>query len=318
MLSDINNRNHHDNNGIHPVDEGWWESILAEEPLQEQLAKEYVSHTKRFSPDMADVDWDYAQGLFQNDGIVELQVSGYNRGGLLVEGQDIRGFVPVSHLVDFPDAKDENKRQEFLSGYLEDTIRLKVIECEPLKERIVLSERAALSGEGQRILILDTLEVGEVVSGLVTNITEFGVFVDLGGVEGLVHVSELSWGRVQHPADIMEVGQTVQAKVLSVCKESGRVAMSYKQLSHNPWSTITQHRRPGDVVTATITAIKPYGVFARLEEGIEGLIHVSSVDSLDETENLAEFFHPGQAVNVCILHIDTDRRRLGLSLVYQE
>ena len=195
------------------------------------------------------------------------------------------------------------------------TLRLKVIECEPDQERVVFSERAALAGEGRRKVLFRALKPGECVTGTVTNVTEFGVFVDLGGLEGLIHVSELSWGRVQHPSDVLEVGEEVQALVLHVSEENSRVALSLKRLSSNPWETIAERYKPGDLVQVVITGIARFGAFARLEEGVEGLIHISSMSFGTNQADISRYISPGQHVTARILHVEAEKRRLGLSLV---
>ena len=156
------------------------------------------------------------------------------------------------------------------------------------------------------------------MTGTVTNVTDFGVFVDLGGVEGLIHVSELSWGRVQHPSEVVKVGQCVQVMVLQVSEETSRIALSLKRLQVNPWDTLVEAHRPGDIVNARITSIMKFGAFARLDEGVEGLIHISSVPFPSGRRDINAFFHEGQSVQVKILHIDAERRRLGLGLVQIE
>jgi len=271
------------------VDEGWWAAVLADEdafqtPKKETLAKPNTS------PAMATVDWQRVKTLYEDDEIVTLKVHGYNRGGLLVQDEGIQGFVPVSHLVDMPNGIDEEERRRKLAAYVGQSLELKVIECEPSLERIVLSERAAQAGEGRRKELFHSLKNGEVVRGIVTNVTEFGVFVDLGGVEGLVHVSELSWGRVQHPGEILRLGQEIQALVLQISEESSRVALSIKRLQLNPWETIAKRYNPGDVITATITSIMRFGAFARLEEGVEGLIHISTINVPSDTKDLDEAY----------------------------
>ena len=163
---------------------------------------------------------------------------------------------------------------------------LKVIECEPDQERIVLSERAALAGEGCRKALFQTLKTGSIANGTVTNVTEFGVFIDLGGVEGLIHVSELSWGRVQHPSEVLNVGQSIKVLVLQVSEENARIALSLKRLYRNPWENLAETFQNGDIVDATITAITRFGVFARLNEGIEGLIHISSISGVSAHKDL--------------------------------
>ncbi len=190
------------------LDEGWWASVLADEIAQTDTVKETAARPSSHQ-NVNKVDWEYVRDLYDHDEIVELEVQGYNRGGLLVQSENIQGFVPISHLVDMPGGIDEDRRKEILADYTGKFLKLKVIECEPSQERIVLSERAALAGEGRRKQLFLALKNGDVVSGTVTNVTEFGAFVDLGGVEGLIHVSELSWGRVQHPCEVLMIGQTI-------------------------------------------------------------------------------------------------------------
>ncbi len=299
------------------LDEGWWASVLADEIAQSDTVKETTAKPTPHQ-NVNKVDWDYVRVLYDHDEIVDLEVQGYNRGGLLVQSENIQGFVPISHLVDMPGGIDEDRRKEILAEYTGKFLKLKVIECEPSQERIVLSERAALAGEGRRKQLFLALKNGDVVSGTVTNVTEFGAFVDLGGVEGLIHVSELSWGRVQHPCEVLGIGQAIQTLVLQVSEENARVALSLKRLHSNPWEILVKRYNPGDIVPATVTTIVRYGAFARLDEGVEGLIHISSISLPAGVRDLEKLIEPGQSVQVRILHIDTERRRLGLGLVTVE
>ncbi len=299
------------------LDEGWWASVLADEIAQADTGKEAFAKSPAHQ-NVYKVDWDHVRDLYDHDEIVELEVQGYNRGGLLVQSENIQGFVPISHLVDMPGGIDEEKRKQILTSYIGRLLKLKVIECEPSQERIVLSERAALAGEGRRKQLFLALKNGDVVSGTVTNVTEFGAFVDLGGVEGLIHVSELSWGRVQHPCEVLFIGQIVQTLVLQVSEENARVALSLKRLHSNPWEILVKRYNPGDVVQATVTTIVRYGAFAKLDEGVEGLIHISSITLPPGVRELEKIIEPGQSVQVRILHIDSERRRLGLGLVTLE
>lgn len=298
-------------------DEGWWAAVLADEESFAPPQKEPVVKPGA-QPVLLAVDWDFVQSIYEQDEIITLTVHGFNRGGLLVQGEGIQGFVPVSHLVEMPNSEDEEERRSMLAAYVGQTLQLKVIECEPAQERIVLSERAALAGEGRRKMLFKSLQPGTVTCGTVTNVTDFGVFIDLGGVEGLIHVSELSWGRVQHPTEILSVGQSVQVLVLQVSEENSRIALSLKRLFSNPWETLVKRYKPGDTIPATITSITRFGAFARLEEGIEGLIHVSSIQPPPQSQDLNQIFYKGQNVQVRILHIDAERRRLGLGLVHAE
>lgn len=295
-------------------DESWWAAVLSDEESYATPRKESNNRAPVLTTVTA-VDWPFVQRVFENDEIVCLKVHGFNRGGLLVQGCGVQGFVPVSHLIDMPTAVTDDERRSILAAYVERDINLKVIECEQTQERIVLSERAALAGEGQRKAIFDTLEEGTILTGRVTNITDFGVFVDLGGVEGLIHVSELSWGRVHHPCDVLSVEDEVNVMVLQVCEENARIALSLKRMTPNPWETLAQRFNPGDIVPAKITSITRFGAFARLEEGVEGLIHLSSIKLPPDIEQISDYFEIGQDVEVRILHIETERRRLGLGLV---
>lgn len=295
------------------LDEGWWSSILGDEESALAVRNEPAQKTSPHST--FNVDWTKVKSCFELDEVVELEVYGFNRGGLLVQCEKIQGFVPVSHLVDFAANPSEEERNQILASYVGRRLRLKVIECEPNQERVVLSERAALAGEGRRRQLFKALKIGEVVDGVVTNITDFGVFVDLGGVEGLIHVSELSWGRVQHPSEILSVGKSIKTIVLQVAEESARVALSLKRLTPNPWEQLSRRYKPGDVVKSTITSIMRFGAFARLDEGVEGLIHISSIDMPHGVRQLEKYLHVGQVVQVRILHIEAERRRLGLGLV---
>jgi small subunit ribosomal protein S1 len=293
-------------------DEGWWASVLADEEIY--LSKEIPSKSGG-QPKAKEVDWDSIQSLYDQDGIVSLEVQNFNRGGLLVEGEGLQGFVPISHLVEMPAGIDEDEKQAILAGYVGRSLNLKVIECEPDQERVVFSERAALAGKGRRKYLFSSLKPGDKVVGTVTNVTDFGVFVDLGGLEGLIHVSELSWGRVQHPGDIVKVGEDVTALVLQISEENARVALSLKRLVPNPWESLPKNHQPGDVIPAEITSIARFGIFARLEEGVEGLIHVSSMNLQPPYNFVSDEFYPGQKIMVRILQIDAEKRRLGLSLV---
>ncbi|MCU0489536.1 MAG: S1 RNA-binding domain-containing protein [Anaerolineales bacterium] len=302
-----------------PMDESWWEAVMAEDEAKNgspggrnhQRAK-----SGRTSNDLPVVDWSRALELYESDQAITLLVTSYNRGGLLVNGEGLQGFVPVSHLVEAPQEAVES--DEWLMNYLDRSLRLKVIECDPERGRVVFSERAALAEPGTRNSLLQSLQRGDRAEGVVTNITDFGVFVDLGGVEGLVHVSEISWGRVHHPADVVQVGQPVQVYVIQVDRERARIALSLKRLHPNPWETAETRYFPGQVTEAVVTSVVPFGAFARLEEGLDGLIHISEIDCSSEHTNPADLLQEGQKIRVRVLHVDGSRQRLGLSLRVDE
>jgi small subunit ribosomal protein S1 len=209
---------------------------------------------------------------------------------------------------------DEKEKETILANYVGRTTAFKVIECDPERGRVVFSERAALAESGKRNLLFSEIYPGKHICGIVTNITEFGVFVDLGGVEGLIHVSELSWGRVRHPSEVADVGETVQAYVIQVDQDRSRIALSLKRLIPNPWETAEERYYPGQVVSAVITSIVPFGAFARIEEGLDGLIHSSELSEEGEAGEPDEGLCEGQVVQVKVLNVNAARQRLGLSL----
>jgi small subunit ribosomal protein S1 len=292
-------------------DDGWWASVLAEE--ESRAVQTVSSSLKKEESSRPNPDWELAMSLYHQDGIVELAVTGNNRGGLLVEGEGLNGFVPCSHLVDLPFQPNEDRREDILSVYIGRTLRLKVIECVPEESRMVFSERAALAEAGKRPALFNTIQAGQHITGEVTNVTKFGVFVDLGGIEGLIHISELSWGRVSHPDQVCHVGQHVEVQVMEVSPERCRIALSLKRLLPNPWE-FAQERYPiNKIVPAVVTALVPFGAFARLEEGLEGLIHASEIP-LPPNQRVKDYLSPGQSVQVRILQVESERQRLGLSM----
>lgn len=295
-----------------PPDEAWWAEVLKEGGKGEGSPAEGQAY-RRAAETGTDEDWAWAAELYARDEVISLPVIGFNRGGLLVEARSLRGFVPVSHLVDIESGADEEERQQLLATYVGDTLCLKVIEHNSARGRLVLSQRAAQSGPGERQKLLGRLQPGEVVSGTVTNITRFGVFIDLGGLEGLIHVSELSWGRVRHPEDVVSCGEQVRVKVLSIEREHCRVALSLKELLPDPWQSVAEQHHVGELVEGVITNVVRFGAFVELHEGLEGLIHISELGegSLLHPRNAVQ---EGERVRARIIHLDPASRRLGLSL----
>jgi len=304
------------------TDDGWWASVLADEERHVTPIRLHSSTASMAKPVESPVkgadkviqpDWEHVRQVYQQDQIVMLTVTGCNRGGVLVDGEGLQGFVPFSHLVEMNNHSEVDDREEFLSSYVGRTLKLKVIECVPEEGRVVFSERAARSESGCRTRLFSELEVGQRIRGEVTNITEFGVFIDLGGVEGLIHISELSWGRVIHPADIVHMGENLEVLVIDISPERCRVALSLKRLQPNPWETVRDRYAVDDVVPATVTTLVSYGAFARLEEGLEGLIHISEIP-LADGRTIKDCLTPGEKLNVRILQVDASHQRLGLSL----
>ncbi len=309
-------------NSMPIVDEGWWESVLADEqkylsprpkpaPVKQTALQSHTTESASVV-EQPRVNWEVVKEIYKSDRIVLVQVTGYNRGGLLVEGEGIAGFIPFSHLIELTGIHIE-QRENYLQTYQGKTLRVKVIECTPEEGRVVFSERAALAEPGKRVQLFHSLTKGAQVKGVVTNITDFGVFVDLGGVEGLIHISELSWGRVQHPSQIVKLGEEITVQVLDISSERCRVALSLKRLMPNPWELADTEFPVGQVKNAVITSLLSYGAFARLEIGVEGLIHASEMP-LEAGQSPRDILKEGQHVQVRILHVDAAHQRLGLSM----
>lgn len=308
------------------TDEGWWESVLAEE---RQYAPPRLSSAPSkprtvvqpaavpaASVQAAQPDWSMVKELYAKDKIVELTVTGHNRGGLLVEKETLSGFIPFSHLIDLAGKEQDANRDLSLESYVGKILRVKVIECVPEEGRVVFSERAALAEPGKRSELFSQLQAGSQVRGTVTNVTDFGVFVDLGGVEGLIHISELSWGRVSHPNQIVTLGQEIHVQVLEISAERCRVALSLKRMNPNPWQRASSDFPVGTIQNAVITTVLSYGAFARIEAGVEGLIHASEM-VLEPGQSPRDILFDGQELQVRILHLDPSHQRMGLSLILQ-
>ncbi len=302
------------------VDEGWWESVLADESrysahasTHSQNRPEVQHEAKPEEANKISPNWVQVKDLYLRDQIVDLRVTGSNRGGLLVEGDGLYGFVPFSHLTEAGMQADTADREKYMQAYVGRTLKLKVIECVPEDGRIVFSERAAQAEPGKRAELFHSLHSGERTTGTVTNVTDFGVFVDLGGVEGLIHISELSWGRVAHPNQIVKLGQKIEVQVLDLSPERCRVALSLKRLQPNPWLRMDDEIKVGDLVSAVVTSVLSYGAFARLDLGIEGLIHASEMP-LSEGMPVKDFLQEGQQIQVRVLHADSAHQRMGLSM----
>jgi small subunit ribosomal protein S1 len=309
------------------IDEGWWESVLAEErqhtpprPAQGLMKPKLISQSKTEAVPAAESsqpNWDALKDLYAKDQIIAMKVTGHNRGGLLVENDGLSGFIPFSHLIELAGREHETDRELSLETYVGKMLNVKIIECVPEDGRVVFSERAALAEPGKRAELFDNLQQGSRVTGAVTNITDFGVFVDLGGVEGLIHISELSWGRVSHPNHIVKLSEEIQVQVLDISPERCRVALSLKRLSPNPWEHATTEFPIGTIHNAVITSVMSYGAFARIEAGVEGLIHGSEM-VLGPNQTPRDILSEGQSLQVRILHLDSGHQRMGLSLLLNQ
>jgi small subunit ribosomal protein S1 len=273
-----------------------------------------------------ETDWREAERLLQAGESFEAQVAGYNKGGLIVRVGKVRGFVPIAQLENIPPKKaapataeeiaaESTEPPVELTPLVGKKLQFKIIEIDRPRNRLILSERAAMRGlrKTRKEELLNSLKEGDIVTGTVTTITDFGVFVSLGEVDGLIHASELSWGKVNHPKDIVNVGDKIQAQVIMVERDRERVGLSLKRLTPEPWTTVEERYKVGQLVNATITKLAQFGAFARLEDNIEGLIHISELANR-RINHPREVVKEGQTLALRVIRIDPARRRLGLSL----
>ncbi len=298
-----------------PPDEEYWEALMRDgeqgpaAPAEAQLLPWNLENTDGSNSRHQD-PWETARLVMERGEIIQSSVVGWNRGGVLIGWNGLRGFVPASHLKSISMTSKTDLGVE-LRSLVGRQLNLRIIELDPQQSRFVLSEQPS-QPDGCKKLI-DTLCPGEVCQGRVTSFCSFGAFVELGGVEGLVHISELAWGRVRHPSEVLELGQLVDVYVLDVDRERGRVRLSIKRLQPDPWVTAAARYRPGQLVNGVVTRVTDFGAFVQIEPGLEGLLHVSE---LGESGRL----HPryvveeGDQITARILSIDEERRRIALSM----
>jgi small subunit ribosomal protein S1 len=259
-------------------------------------------------------DWLDAEELMKSGELYEGEVSNYNRGGLIVKFGKIRGFVPCSQVVGLPRRLREEQRRQRLAAMIGERIGLKVIEVDRQRRRLIFSQRRALRAwqDLQREKVMEGLREGETRHGKVTSLTDFGAFVDLGGADGLIHVSELSWKRVEHPREVLRVGDEVDVYVLNVDRERKRIALSLKKLQPDPWTMVDDHYKTGQLVEGQVTRVVGFGAFVALDLGIEGLLHANEMIGTPELAP-SDIVQSGDKLPVKIIGIDSQRRRLDLS-----
>jgi len=260
--------------------------------------------------------WELVEAMLKSEEPYEGQVSGYNKGGLIVDVNGLRGFVPASQVsaVRRSMALGATPEQRWAKMHGE-TIVVRVIEVDRERRRLILSERAASNESRQSIKerVIEDLEIGNAYTGRVTSLANFGAFVNINGADGLVHLSEISWERVQHPSETLEVGQEVEVKVISIDQEKKRIGLSLRQLTDDPWKARIDKFQVGQLIEGTVTRLTKFGAFARLEGDIEGLIHVSEISD-HRIEHPKEVLNEGDVVILRIIRIESDRRRIGLSM----
>ncbi|HEY3336634.1 MAG TPA: 30S ribosomal protein S1 [Candidatus Limnocylindrales bacterium] len=269
--------------------------------------------------------WRSMQEQFEAGVIIDAPVIDHNKGGLIVDC-GIRGFVPISQIVDFPRRpQNEQPRDaaqeiaEKLQPYIGRKLRLKILEVNRKANRLILSEKVALYEERRekRDELFSSLQVGQKVTGNVRSIAPFGIFIDLGGIDGLVHKSELSWNKVNNPEAGYKVGDEVEAEVIDINHERGRISLSIRRLQPDPWESTVADFKVGDVIDGTVTKLVNFGAFVRVREGLEGLIHISEL-SHQRVAHPGDVVHEGQVLKLKIISLDSERHRLGLSLKQAE
>jgi len=269
--------------------------------------------------------WRSMQEQFETGAIIEAPVIDHNKGGLIVDC-GIRGFVPISQIVDFPRRPQNDQPRdaaqeiaEKLQPYVGRKLRLKILEVNRKANRLILSEKVALYEERRekRDELFSSLQVGQKVSGTVRSIAPFGIFIDLGGIDGLVHKSELSWNKVNNPEAGYKVGDTVEAEVIDINHERGRISLSIRRLQPDPWHSTVADFKVGDIIDGTVTKLVNFGAFVRVRDGLEGLIHISEL-SHQRVAHPGDVVREGQALKLKIISLDSERHRLGLSLKQAE
>ena len=269
--------------------------------------------------------WRAMQEQFEAGAIIDAPVIDHNKGGLIVDC-GIRGFVPISQIVDFPRRPQNDQPRdaaqeiaEKLQPYVGRKLRLKILEVNRKANRLILSEKVALYEERRekRDELFSSLQVGQKVNGTVRSIAPFGVFIDLGGIDGLVHKSELSWNKVNNPEAGYKVGDTVEAEVIDITHARGRISLSIRKLQPDPWHSTVADFKVGDVIDGTVTKLVNFGAFVRVRDGLEGLIHISEL-SHQRVAHPGDVVHEGQTLKLKIISLDSERHRLGLSLKQAE
>jgi small subunit ribosomal protein S1 len=256
-------------------------------------------------------DWDQAQKHLEDNSLVDLKVVGYNGGGLLVEFNRLEGFIPNSHLTAIPRGSSSQKKDDIKSNMIGTTLQAKLLEVDQKHGRLLFSERNAFQELRQRRL--EELEKGRVLQGKVVNIVDFGAFIDLDGIDGLIHISELAWERVDHPSKLLSVGDQIEVEVMNVDIERERVSLTRKPLLPNPWEQLMEHHKIGDLVEGEVTNVRDFGAFVKVEEGVVGLVHVSEI-GFTGSGHPKEVVKPGDKILARIIEIDPEKERLSLSM----
>ena len=258
--------------------------------------------------------WRVLHQIYESGDVIDAKVVNYNKGGLLVNLDGVRGFVPSSQVSSISRGP-ETQKQSDMARLVGQSLSLKVIEIHRSRNRLILSERQAAQEvrEGRKGELLTSLKEGDVRTGVVTSVCDFGAFVDIGGADGLVHLSEISWSRVKHPSEVLKAGERVPVYVLGIDNDRKRIALSIKRTQNEPWVTVNDRYQLGQTVEATVTQLASFGAFARIEDGVEGLIHVSELGD-GRVQHPRDVLSEGDTIQVRIIRIDPARKRIGLSM----
>ncbi len=259
-------------------------------------------------------DWDAARELLEKDEAVEVTVTGHNRGGVLVSWRRLEGFIPASHMVSVRAGLQGHERREAFNALIGKRIGVKVIEVDQDRRRLIFSEREAQREwrAQQKARLLAELHEGDIVRGVVTGLRDFGAFVNLGGADGLIHVSELAWHRVDHPRDVLKVGEEIEVYVLSLDREANRIALSRKRLLPDPWDTALDRYYEGMLVEGTVTNVVDFGAFIALDDGLEGLLHLSEMGDGSLKEPYS-YVKKGDRLRLRISRLEPEQRRVGFT-----
>ncbi len=256
-------------------------------------------------------NWDQAEAYLEDGTTLDLEVVGHNRGGLLVNFESLRGFLPYSQVPELRRTRDPKRAEEIKRSMIGTQIPVKIIEVNRKRRRLIFSARAAQ--EERRKQRLEELEEGQIIHGPVVNIVKFGIFVDLDGVDGLVHISKLDWQHIDHPSNLFKVGDEVEVKVIDVDVERERVSLDRKSMLPSPWDTFENNHQPGETIEGRVTNVLDFGAFVEVADGVEGLVHVSEI-GYSSSGNPRDVVKKGETVLVRILDIDTERERISLSM----
>jgi small subunit ribosomal protein S1 len=259
-------------------------------------------------------DWKRAEELQERDEAFKALVAAANKGGLIVPFGNLRGFIPASHVVDLPRTLNEEERVRYLETMVNKEISLKVIEVNRKRRRLVFSQRNAEreNRNARKEVLLSELKEGDVREGVVSGLCDFGAFVDLGGADGLIHISELAWHRVRHPSEVVNPGDRVKIYILHLDDNGKRIGLSLKRLQENPWAVVDERYHIGQLVEGMVSRVEAFGAFVNLDPGIEALLHVSQLP--DGQTDPRRMLYEGQKVLTRIISIEADKQRLGLSL----